>query len=70
MKSKKEITIYDIAQKLALSSTTVSRGLHDHPAINKNTRKIQDAAKSWVIVITHLPVTFVNKNKYYRCYRS
>src|SRR6188768_862818 len=46
MKSKKEITIYDIAQKLALSSTTISRGLHDHPTINKNTRKrIQQTAK-------------------------
>lgn len=46
MKPKKEITIYDIAQKLALSSATVSRGLQDNPAINKNTRKkIQDAAK-------------------------
>jgi LacI family transcriptional regulator len=43
---KKEITIYDIAQKLALSSTTVSRGLRDHPSINKNTRKkIQQTAK-------------------------
>jgi LacI family transcriptional regulator len=46
MKLKKDITIYDIAQKLALSTATVSRGLKDHPAINKNTRKkIQDAAK-------------------------
>ncbi|MEQ1675996.1 MAG: LacI family DNA-binding transcriptional regulator [Chitinophagaceae bacterium] len=46
MKSKKEITIYDIAQKVALSSATVSRALQDHPAINKNTRKrIQEAAK-------------------------
>jgi LacI family transcriptional regulator len=46
MKQKKEITIYDIAQKLAISPTTVSRGLQDHPSINKNTRKkIQDAAK-------------------------
>jgi LacI family transcriptional regulator len=46
MKAKKDITIYDIAQKLALSSATVSRGLQNHPAINKNTRKkIQDAAK-------------------------
>jgi LacI family transcriptional regulator len=46
MKHKKDITIYDIAQKLAISSTTVSRGLQDHPTINKNTRKkIQDAAK-------------------------
>jgi LacI family transcriptional regulator len=46
MKPKKDVTIYDIAQKLALSSATVSRGLQDHPAINKNTRKkIQDTAK-------------------------
>jgi LacI family transcriptional regulator len=46
MKPKKDITIYDIAQKLELSSATVSRALQDHPAINKNTRKrIQDVAK-------------------------
>jgi LacI family transcriptional regulator len=46
MKQKKEITIYDIAQKLAISSTTVSRGLKNNPAINKDTRKkIQDTAK-------------------------
>lgn len=46
MKAKKDITIYDIAQKVALSSATVSRALQDHPAINKNTRKkIQEAAK-------------------------
>jgi LacI family transcriptional regulator len=46
MKPKKDVTIYDIAQKLDLSSATVSRGLKDHPVINKNTRKkIQEAAK-------------------------
>ena len=46
MKPTKEVTIYDIAQKLSLSSATISRGLQNHPAINKNTRKkIQDAAK-------------------------
>ena len=46
MKPKKDVTIYDIAQKLELSSATVSRGLKDHPAINKKTRKkIQDAAR-------------------------
>jgi LacI family transcriptional regulator len=46
MKPKKEVTIYDIAQKLELSSATVSRALQDNPAINKNTRKrIQDAAR-------------------------
>jgi LacI family transcriptional regulator len=46
MKPKKEVTIYDIAQKLDLSSATVSRALKDHPAINKNTKKkIQEAAR-------------------------
>ena len=46
MKPKKDITIYDIALRLDLSSATVSRALHDNPAINKNTRKkIQETAK-------------------------
>jgi LacI family transcriptional regulator len=46
MKPKKDVTIYDIAQKLELSSATVSRGLQDNPAINKHTRKkIQQTAK-------------------------
>jgi LacI family transcriptional regulator len=36
---EKEITIYDIANKLNISAATVSRGLKDHPAINKNTKK-------------------------------
>ena len=46
MKLKKDVTIYDIALKLALSSATVSRGLQNNPAINKNTRKrIQEAAR-------------------------
>jgi LacI family transcriptional regulator len=46
MKPKKDITIYDIAQKLSLSSATVSRALKDNPKINKHTRKrIQDTAK-------------------------
>ncbi|MBG6235862.1 LacI family transcriptional regulator [Pedobacter sp. CAN_A7] len=35
----KEITIYDLAQKLNISAATVSRGLSDHPAINKETKK-------------------------------
>lgn len=46
MKEKKEITIYDIAQKLNLSSATISRALNDNPAINKDTRKrVQSTAK-------------------------
>lgn len=39
MTPTKEITIYDIARHLNISATTVSRGLKNHPAINKNTRK-------------------------------
>jgi len=46
MAAEKEITIYDIARHLNISATTVSRGLKDHPAINKLTRKkINEAAK-------------------------
>ena len=46
MKQRKDTTIYDIARKLALSSATVSRGLRDSPAINKNTRrKIKEVAR-------------------------
>lgn len=46
MAHEKEITIYDIARELDISAATVSRGLKDHPAVNKATRKrIQDLAK-------------------------
>ncbi len=46
METKKEVTIYDIAQKLALSSSTVSRGLQDNPTINLKTReRIQETAR-------------------------
>jgi LacI family transcriptional regulator len=46
MKPKKEVTIYDIAQNLALSSATVSRALQDNPLINKKTRtRVQQAAR-------------------------
>ncbi|MEO8171508.1 MAG: LacI family DNA-binding transcriptional regulator [Sediminibacterium sp.] len=45
MSREKEITIYDIARELDLSAATVSRGLKDHPAINKHTKKkISDLA--------------------------
>src|SRR5690349_13081534 len=36
---QKEITIYDLAKELNLSAATVSRGLKDHQAINKDTKK-------------------------------
>ncbi len=39
MAADKEVTIYDIAKKLNISPATVSRGLHDHPAISKKTKK-------------------------------
>jgi len=43
---EKEITIYDIAAHLKISSATVSRGLKDHPAISQKTKKlILDTAK-------------------------
>jgi len=46
MTTKKEITIYDIAQKLEVSAATVSRALKNHTAISEKTRKkIQDTAR-------------------------
>jgi LacI family transcriptional regulator len=43
---EKDITIYDLALKLNISPATVSRGLKDHPGINKATKKkIFDLAK-------------------------
>ena len=39
MKPEKEITIYDIANKLGVSPATVSRALNDNPSINAQTRK-------------------------------
>ncbi len=46
MEEDRDITIYDIAKYLNISATTVSRGLKNHPAINKNTRKkIAEAAR-------------------------
>jgi LacI family transcriptional regulator len=47
MSSKPDVTIYDIAQQLSLSTSTVSRALKDHPAIHKNTRKkVQETARA------------------------
>jgi LacI family transcriptional regulator len=46
MSIEKEVTIYDIAKKLNISPATVSRGIKDHPAISKKTKKkIFDMAK-------------------------
>ncbi len=39
MNNGKEVTIYDIARKLNISTATVSRGLQDHPSISKKTKK-------------------------------
>lgn len=39
MTPKKEVTIYDIAESLNVSSATVSRALQDHPSIRVKTKK-------------------------------
>ena len=39
MRTKTEVTIYDIAEVLKISPSTVSRALNDHPAIRKDTKK-------------------------------
>jgi LacI family transcriptional regulator len=43
---KKEVTIYDLAHRLRLSTATISRALNDDPMVNKKTRKnIQEIAR-------------------------
>ncbi len=45
-KIKKEITIYDLAQRLGLSPSTISRALHNHHSIGKKTKEaVQELAK-------------------------
>lgn len=39
MTKQKEVTIYDIAKKLKIAASTVSRGLQDSPEIGKKTKK-------------------------------
>src|SRR5438552_1844537 len=39
MSREKEVTIYDIADKLNVSIATVSRALKDDPVVNKKTKK-------------------------------
>ena len=39
MKSKNDITIYDIARTLNISASTVSRGLSNHQSIREDTKK-------------------------------
>lgn len=47
MKNKKEVTIYDIARKLKVSTATVSRSLNNHPAVSKKTRKkVEETARA------------------------
>ena len=47
MTIRKEVTIYDIAKKLNLSASTVSRGLNGHSEIRKETiRRIQKTAQA------------------------
>jgi len=47
MAEKREVTIYDIARKLNLSPSTVSRGLREHSVIKQETiRRIKDTARA------------------------
>ena len=39
MEESKDVTIYDIAEKLNLATSTISRALQDHHTISKKTIK-------------------------------
>ncbi|WP_244281145.1 LacI family DNA-binding transcriptional regulator [Mucilaginibacter gossypiicola] len=60
--NEKEITIYDIAEKLNVSAATVSRALKDHPRVKKILkRRSLRLPKKWDIVPIRLPVIYVEK---------
>lgn len=53
-KEKKEVTIYDIAAQLNISTATVSRALRDDPAVNlKTKKKILDLAAQYGYQTNH-----------------
>ena len=46
MEENKDITIYDIAEKLNLATSTISRALKDHPSISDKTiKKVKKTAE-------------------------
>ncbi len=59
---KKEITIYDIAAKLNISTATVSRALRDDPAVNiKTKKKILDLAEQFGYQTNHFARNLRNR---------
>jgi len=59
----KEVTIYDIAQKLNISSATVSRALNDDPVVSKKTRKrIFEAADEMGYRLNHFARNLRSQN--------
>jgi DNA-binding LacI/PurR family transcriptional regulator len=45
---KNRVTIKDLAKELSVSTSTVSRALHDHPALRKETKeRVKVLAKKW-----------------------
>lgn len=47
MPPKREVTIYDLARELSMSTATISRALNNHPTVSKKTKKkISDLARS------------------------
>ena len=54
---EKKVSIYDIAKKLGISASTVSRALHDNPAISEEVKKsVKQVAKELNFRPNHLAV--------------
>lgn len=63
MKENNDITIYDVAEKLNLSTSTISRALKDHPSIGKKTTiRVKEAAIEMGYRPNILAVSLRNKN--------
>ena len=50
MEENKHVTIYDIAERLNLATSTISRALKDHHTISDKTiKKVKKPLKKWVL---------------------
>lgn len=63
MKNAKQVTIYDIAKKIAVSPATVSRALKDHQSISKETIKLVKEAAKEMGYVPNAPASSLRSKK-------
>lgn len=63
MKNQKNVTIHDLAEKLNVSASTISRALNNHPSIGKKTKAaVKNLAEKWGYRPNHIAASLRTKN--------